>query len=293
MKPMQLAFLIFLFAFAANAHTIKTNHGDVNLWPEPGRLGGSTIGEVKKFEEVQVLQTKTLPNGKKWYRVELRRLPGWRQTTIKGWVDAQFFANVAVPVSDDQPTEAQGSEACLKCSATKTATHKAVKNLRDLDEISSKVEKQIHVKKNRPNSFLWPTKSVIVRSGFGMRRHPITGMVKLHSGTDIAGGNMNSVHATKAGKILRSVAGCLPGRKSCNGGAGNFVVIDHGDGTQSKYLHLNQNCALARSGSRVELGQKIGCVGTTGASTGPHLHFSILKRGKFINPLTVFPRRTI
>ena len=268
---------------SAFATTIKTNHFDVNLWSEPNRETADKIGKIERYEEVEVLGTKKRSNGQIWRKVLLRRSPGWRAHDRIGWVDSKFFTEIGDVNSDDESqTEFEASD-CKECR--KPRSSKRSKNLDHLSAVADSI-----TKKRSKSGFIWPVSGVI-RSAFGMRRHPITGMVKLHNGIDIAGNNGKPVLAAKAGKVISSRRGCVTGQKSCNGGAGNIIVIDHGDGTQTKYMHLNPSCSLARQGSSVQQGQKIACVGSTGASTGPHLHFSVLVHGRYVNPLTMLNKR--
>lgn len=113
-------------------------------------------------------------------------------------------------------------------------------------------------------------------SGFGMRRHPILGYRRMHSGQDYGAGYGSPVHAVTDGRIEYA------GRK---GGYGNFVKVGHGGGLASGYGHMSR--IAVRSGSYVKRGQVIGYVGSTGLSTGPHLHFEMYRDGRAINPASV------
>ena len=110
-------------------------------------------------------------------------------------------------------------------------------------------------------------------STFGGRVDPITGEHRNHAGVDIAAPKGTPIQAARAGRVVFSGA---------KGGYGNLVIVDHGDGLESRYAHCNT--LLAPVGSRVPAGAVIGTVGSTGRSTGPHLHFEIRKDGTAINP---------
>ena len=112
----------------------------------------------------------------------------------------------------------------------------------------------------------------IVTSEFGIRRHPITGVVKLHTGTDIAPGD-GYVYAADAGTVVKA---------EWNRAYGNMTVIDHGHGVTTLYGH--QAGMFAKVGDQVAKGARIGVVGSTGYSTGPHLHFEIRQDGEPIDP---------
>ncbi len=112
-----------------------------------------------------------------------------------------------------------------------------------------------------------------IRSGFGPRVHPIYGNVRMHNGVDMAGGSGSTIVACRGGTVV--LAGS-------NGGYGNTVVIDHGGGMATLYAH--QSSLAVRIGDQVGAGQVIGYVGSTGASTGPHLHFEVRISGNPVDP---------
>ena len=114
-------------------------------------------------------------------------------------------------------------------------------------------------------------------SRFGPRNHPILKQVRLHAGIDWAAPTGTPLYAVADGKV--SVAGV-------GGGYGNVVYIDHAGGVQSRYAHLDRFSPLGRAGTQVKQGDVIGFVGTTGRSTGPHLHFEIRVNGTPVDPMT-------
>ncbi|HEY3398169.1 MAG TPA: peptidoglycan DD-metalloendopeptidase family protein [Armatimonadota bacterium] len=113
-----------------------------------------------------------------------------------------------------------------------------------------------------------------ISSPFGMRVHPITGVYKLHTGVDIAAPYGAPVHAAAQGLVIST--GWMKAY-------GQTVVIDHGSGIHTWYCHLSS--VSVSEGQLVKRGQMIANVGSTGMSTGPHLHFSVLRNGEFVNPL--------
>jgi murein DD-endopeptidase MepM/ murein hydrolase activator NlpD len=113
-------------------------------------------------------------------------------------------------------------------------------------------------------------------SPFGMRKHPITGQHKLHSGLDIAAPTGTPIKVPRSGTV--TFAGW-------SGGYGNYVVVDHGNGLQTAYAHLS--AINVRKGQSVSAGTQLGKVGSTGMSTGPHLHFEVKRNGQFVDPKTV------
>jgi murein DD-endopeptidase MepM/ murein hydrolase activator NlpD len=110
-------------------------------------------------------------------------------------------------------------------------------------------------------------------SGFGMREHPLLGKPLKHDGVDYAAPRGTEVYAMASGIVVES---------SYTGINGNYVAIKHANGILSYYLHLNEKGI--EKGSHVEAGQMIGKVGSTGRSTGPHLHFAIMKDGTWMDP---------
>jgi len=115
-----------------------------------------------------------------------------------------------------------------------------------------------------------------ISSGFGMRRHPILGYKRMHAGLDFKAGYGAPIFAATNGVVAYA------GRK---GGYGNFVQINHGGGIATGYAHMSR--IAASPGQRVRQGQIIGYVGSTGLSTGPHLHYELYRDGRPINPLSI------
>ena len=124
------------------------------------------------------------------------------------------------------------------------------------------------------NELFWPVLSTEITSKYGKRVHPISNKEKIHNGIDIK--------AVTGAAVMSSVDGTVTyaGR---NGGYGNFIEVRRRDGLTVRYAHLNKiNTAV---GNNVKMGDKIGEVGSTGVSTGSHLHFEVLKDGNLVNPM--------
>ena len=123
----------------------------------------------------------------------------------------------------------------------------------------------------------WPLPGFYyITSPFGNRLHPILKTYKLHTGVDIAGSGCNGskVVAAADGKVITA---------KYNTAYGNYVVIDHGGGITTLYAHSSK--LVVSAGQQVKAGQEIMKVGTTGYSTGPHLHFEVRENGNYVNPL--------
>lgn len=130
---------------------------------------------------------------------------------------------------------------------------------------------------NPPSSATWitPVSGWRLSSPFGMRKHPVLGYSRMHNGIDMACAQGTPIYATRAGKVTRAAYQA--------GGAGNYVSINHLDGFASIYMHMTHYVVSA--GQTVSQGQLIGYVGSTGISTGPHLHFGVSYAGTYVNPL--------
>jgi len=123
-----------------------------------------------------------------------------------------------------------------------------------------------------------PLNGARLSSSFGMRKHPIDGYNKMHKGTDFA--------APLGTPIMASGDGIITRAKWCGGG-GNCIKIKHNSTYETIYAHMLKFANGIKTGLRVKQGQVIGYVGSTGKSTGPHLHYEVIKNGKKINSQTL------
>jgi murein DD-endopeptidase MepM/ murein hydrolase activator NlpD len=121
-----------------------------------------------------------------------------------------------------------------------------------------------------------PVDGARLSSTFGMRRHPILGYSRMHKGVDFAAPSGTPIYAAGSGRVVAA------GR---NGGYGNYIRVRHSGEYSTAYAHLSRFGKGIRVGQRVRQGQVIGYVGTTGRSTGPHLHYEVLRNDQQINPL--------
>lgn len=164
------------------------------------------------------------------------------------------------------------------------STAEAMKITSDVDELLrlSKFERERYQevfelltdKRDRLNHSpsIMPCKGYMSR-GFGYKDDPFTGFKQFHSGLDIANKKGTPVVATASGKVISM---------RVNGGLGKMIAINHGYGYTTRYAHLdNYNVKV---GQKVNRGDIIGFMGSTGYSTGPHLHYEVLKNGKPVNP---------
>jgi murein DD-endopeptidase MepM/ murein hydrolase activator NlpD len=115
-----------------------------------------------------------------------------------------------------------------------------------------------------------------ITSNFGARRHPILGYTRMHGGVDFG---------APSGAPIYAVGDATVAHAGWHGGHGNMVKLDHGNGFGTGYAHMSR--IAVSPGTRVRAGQVIGYVGSTGLSTGPHLHYELYKGGAKVNPLSV------
>ena len=117
-------------------------------------------------------------------------------------------------------------------------------------------------------------------SPYGYRADPFTGVKTFHTGTDMACPTGTPIQAAMSGRIMKV--------GNMHRIYGNYVIIDHGNGYQTLYAHMSK--VLVAKGQWVSQGTRIGLVGSTGYSTGPHLHFTVYKNGKLVDPMTILKR---
>jgi Membrane proteins related to metalloendopeptidases len=128
-------------------------------------------------------------------------------------------------------------------------------------------------------TFMWPLPAAnnVITCPYGMRKHPITGVRKLHTGIDLRASTGTKVYAANSGTVTTS---------GYSSAWGNYIIISHGGGLTTLYAHLSRRSVS--KGNKVKRGDIIGYTGNTGYSTGPHLHFEIDKNGTPYDPLTEF-----
>lgn len=131
-------------------------------------------------------------------------------------------------------------------------------------------------------SYKWPVDCYIITSEYGYRVHPLQQTTKFHAGVDIGAQSGQAIYAADTGTVATAAT---------NDSYGNYVLINHGGGSATLYAHMSSMAVSA--GQNVTKGQVIGYVGSTGWSTGPHLHFEIRQGGSTVNPLQFFSGYTI
>lgn len=146
------------------------------------------------------------------------------------------------------------------------------------DEIKKQTAELAKISKYVGGDFVWPIPGYYtVTSPYGMRTHPVLKTYKLHTGTDIGAPKGTKIVAMNDGTVLIS---------DYNSGYGNYVTINHGGGYATLYAHMSKRAVS--KGDKIKQGDVIGYVGTTGYSTGNHLHFEVIISGKTTDPMKYF-----
>jgi murein DD-endopeptidase MepM/ murein hydrolase activator NlpD len=143
-------------------------------------------------------------------------------------------------------------------------------NIVDYYDESGKSAKKFLVRK--------PMSDGILRSGFGVRRHPILGYAKMHTGVDWAAPHGSPIYAAGNGEV---------DKVGWEGGYGKYVRLKHNNGYETAYGHMTAYARGIEPGAKVRQGQVIGFVGSTGLSTGAHLHYEIMVNGRFVDPMRI------
>ena len=217
------------------------------------------------FEEFAKLQ-RVVANSKKQQDILVERISGLQRDQK----DQQ---------ADLEETKQEKRIALSNLQTQQSALEKA---LRDLERAESDIESRIAAYNagpgrtsglTRPSGRLLMPVNGRIGSGFGMRFHPILKRSRMHKGVDIGASSGTPIRAAADGVVISS---------AYSGGYGNVVILDHGGGLSTVYGHCSAR--LVSSGQRVKRGQVIARVGSTGLSTGPHLHFEVRINGTAVNP---------
>lgn len=141
----------------------------------------------------------------------------------------------------------------------------------DLSETKERVMEHKHERDITPS--IWPVDTRVITSGFGLRRDPFNGSLLFHSGLDFGAPANAPVYAAAEGTVASA---------DTDSSHGNNIIINHTNGYKTWYMHLNE--FKVKKGDAVKKGQEIGLVGSTGRSTGAHLHYEVIKNGTSVDP---------
>lgn len=155
--------------------------------------------------------------------------------------------------------------------------------MEDMEELNERLEEQKHMleqlqERLRVTPSIWPTDSRRVTSHYGYRRDPFNRSLSFHAGIDIGANFNDPVYATADGTVTES---------GYDRYLGHYILIDHGSGLKTRYMHLNKR--YVEQGDQVKKGETIGLIGSTGRSTGPHLHYEVWVDGKVADPRAYLP----
>ncbi len=163
----------------------------------------------------------------------------------------------------------------LATTSINVLSNRLVERRETLASINNNVLKYLDIAANIPQ--IWPVEGRVT-SGFGYRIHPISGERNMHTGIDIAAPHGTPIYAPSKGKVVFSGG---------YGGYGKTVILDHGYGLETLYAHMS--AIKVNRGDIVDQGDVIGQIGTTGVSTGPHLHYEVILDAEPIDPLKYLP----
>jgi murein DD-endopeptidase MepM/ murein hydrolase activator NlpD len=297
MRPLLLAGLLGL-SFASG-WTIHQIGGEVSALRQTRELSGKASqleqdlqSKSRHLEELQqtvwtlsrqAAELRSRIDAMNKLELELRRLaPGTGGAVLEEEAGAALLPP-AVPVflgweSAAGPVE-PGDQARLAspAGASLIRLRQEMRSLaQELDSAKRRLLERQEQLRHTPG--LWPTVSRIVTSAYGLRQDPFTKRPSFHRGVDIAGKLDDPVVATASGTVLETGYDKL---------RGHYVILEHTRELRTWYMHLNR--ASVRQGELVDRGQPIGRLGTTGRSTGPHLHYEVLLKGKSTNPRHYLP----
>ena len=227
------------------------------------------LNEIKtSMSEVEALKQKLIEE--KAEVIKLKEEMDAKKVTLNGYLEEsqKIIDNLQ---NDIEKFEAEAEAADRAMAEARAAAEAAAKNAAKTGEISVPP-------KFVGGQFTWPSNTTRITSPYGYRIHPVTKRQRFHSGVDIGAPYGTSIYAANSGTVI--VAGYN------TGGYGNYVVISHGGGYSTLYAHCSS--LKVSKGQQVERGQVIANCGSTGMSTGPHIHFEIQVNGKTTNPMQYF-----
>lgn len=226
------------------------------------------IAATKEKQEQEIKEVKQIQTNVKKQRKQVTTVVSEKKTQMKEY-ESSIKKQKSLIQAYEKQIDAQNKKIIqLEEEARKKAEQSSVNNSQDTTQSSSSSSS------SGSGGFTWPAPSShTITSPYGYRVHPILGTKKFHSGIDIGASYGSSIVAASSGTVIAA---------SYNSSMGNYVMISHGGGITTVYMHCSS--LLVSSGQSVSKGQQIARVGSTGRSTGPHLHFSVMKNGSYVSP---------
>lgn len=201
-------------------------------------------------------------------QTEMAGLISDKQTEIEGY--ESDIQNKEEAIKEYEAMIAE-QDSTIKALEASVAAAKAKRTQMTVSDNSTNAADQPHY---GGGAFVWPAPSYTrISDDYGYRTHPILGIQKFHSGVDMAAPSGSSILAAADGTVVAA---------TYNATMGNYVMIDHGNGLYTIYMHAS--ALYVSSGQSVSAGSTIAAVGSTGRSTGAHLHFSVRQNGNYVSP---------
>lgn len=201
-------------------------------------------------------------------QTEMAGLISDKQTEIEGY--ESDIQNKEEAIKEYEAMIAE-QDSTIKALEASVAAAKAKRTQMTVSDNSTNAADQLHY---GGGAFVWPAPSYTrISDDYGYRTHPILGIQKFHSGVDMAAPSGSSILAAADGTVVAA---------TYNATMGNYVMIDHGNGLYTIYMHAS--ALYVSSGQSVSAGSTIAAVGSTGRSTGAHLHFSVRQNGSYVSP---------
>ena len=232
-----------------------------------------SVQELKEQLEQQKVELEEAKAEQEAYKAELEEKQAELDAQREEYQDVVDKLEADQEEKERQIKEIEGEMDKIDDELAKIAKEEAAKAAAASGKTSTSYKYNL-----KSGELLWPCPVYTrISDSYGWRYHPIYKTQKFHKGTDVASGAGNPVLAAKDGTVSKSYF---------SSSYGNYIVINHGGGLMTAYAHMNSR--LVQVGDKVSKGQKIGTVGSTGASTGNHLHYEVYVNGSTVNPLSYY-----
>ena len=230
------------------------------------------IADTEQKEKEEIIEVKQLKTQVQSRRKELKELRADKKVQVKKYTSNIKKKKSLIASYQKEIEEQEQIILKLEEEARKKAEQQNANN--SSSNSSSSNQSSSSGSTTPTGNFTWPCPSSRrITSEYGYRVHPILGTKRLHNGIDIGASTGSSIVAADGGTVVGA---------SYSSSMGYYVMINHGNGITTVYMHCSS--LLVSSGQKVSKGQQIARVGSTGLSTGPHLHFSVMKNGSYVNP---------